>query len=82
VRDAQTKKLRRLRTERSNDAVQLALSDLCRAAEREPESRTAGVSSANTMPYLIDCVRAYATVGEIAGALKKVFGVYQEVSIA
>jgi methylmalonyl-CoA mutase N-terminal domain/subunit len=27
-------------------------------------------------------VRAYATVGEIAGALKKVFGSYQETSIA
>jgi methylmalonyl-CoA mutase N-terminal domain/subunit len=78
VRDAQTKKLRRLRGERSNEAVQRALSALRRAAEQEPQALEGGVSSANTMPYLLDCVRAYATVGEIAGALKDVFGAYQE----
>jgi len=82
VREAQTKKLRRLRGERSNEAVQRALSALCRAAEAEPQAVEDGVSSANTMPHLLDCVRAYATVGEIAGALKNVFGAYQEVSIA
>jgi methylmalonyl-CoA mutase, N-terminal domain len=81
VRDAQTKKLRRLRAERSNEAVQRALSALCRAAEQEPQAVEGGVSCANTMPYLLDCVRAYATVGEIASALKEVFGAYQEVSI-
>ena len=81
VRDAQTKKLRCLRAERSNDGVQRTLSNLCRAAERDPEAKVSGVSSANTMPFLLDCVRAYATVGEIAGALKSVFGAYQEVSI-
>ena len=82
VRDAQTKKLRRLRGERSNEAVDRALNNLCRAAEREPVATEDRVSAANTMPYLLDCVRAYATVGEIAGALKTVFGVYREVSIA
>jgi methylmalonyl-CoA mutase N-terminal domain/subunit len=82
VRDAQTKKLGRLRAERSNNAVERALNDLCRAAEREPDAAADSISAANTMPYLLDCVRAYATVGEIAGALKKVFGVYKEVSIA
>ena len=82
VREAQTNKLRRLRSERSNDAVERALNNLCRAAEREPDAAADSISAGNTMPYLLDCVRAYATVGEIAGALKKVFGVYREVSIA
>jgi methylmalonyl-CoA mutase N-terminal domain/subunit len=82
VREAQTKKLRRLRAERSSEAVQSALNALCRAAEREPRAVDNGISSANTMPYLLDCVRAYATVGEIAGALKQVMGEYREVSIA
>jgi methylmalonyl-CoA mutase, N-terminal domain len=82
VRDAQTEKLRRLRAKRSNETVQRALSALCRAAEREPGAADDGISAENTMPYLLDCVRSYATVGEIAGALKKVFGVYREVSIA
>ena len=31
-----------------------------------------------TMPHLLDCVRAYATLGEIVGVMKEVFGVYAE----
>jgi methylmalonyl-CoA mutase N-terminal domain/subunit len=30
------------------------------------------------MPHLLNCVKAYATEGEIMGALKEVFGVYRE----
>jgi methylmalonyl-CoA mutase N-terminal domain/subunit len=33
------------------------------------------------MPYIIDCVRAYATVGEICDALRDVYGTYEEASI-
>jgi methylmalonyl-CoA mutase, N-terminal domain len=82
VREAQTKKLTRLRTRRSNHAVQHALDALCRVAEQEPEQGSGKLSSANTMPYLLDCVRAYATVGEICGALRKVLGTYEELNIA
>jgi methylmalonyl-CoA mutase N-terminal domain/subunit len=32
----------------------------------------------NLMPYTVDCVRAYCTVGEVMGALRDVFGTYQE----
>ncbi|HXG59268.1 MAG TPA: methylmalonyl-CoA mutase family protein [Thermoanaerobaculia bacterium] len=32
----------------------------------------------NTMPLILDCVRAYASVGEISDALRDVFGTYQE----
>ncbi|HNM38259.1 MAG TPA: methylmalonyl-CoA mutase family protein, partial [Anaerolineales bacterium] len=32
----------------------------------------------NTMPYIIDCVRAYCTLGEIVGVMTKVFGKYEE----
>lgn len=34
--------------------------------------------AANTMPFILDAVRAYATVGEISDALRDVFGTYQE----
>ena len=34
----------------------------------------------NTMPLLLDAVRAYATLGEICDALREVFGTYQETS--
>jgi methylmalonyl-CoA mutase N-terminal domain/subunit len=33
------------------------------------------------MPYIIDAVRAYATVGEICDALRQVYGIYTEVSV-
>jgi len=79
VRTAQAGKLRELRARRSGEAVDRALDALCRAAEREPEIRGGAISAANTMPFILDCVRAYATVGEIAGALKKVAGEYHEV---
>jgi methylmalonyl-CoA mutase N-terminal domain/subunit len=82
VREAQTAKLRKLRRERSNEAVARSLLALCHAAEQEPVATTDGISSANTMPYLLDCVKAYATIGEICNALKKVMGTYQETSIA
>ena len=32
----------------------------------------------NTMPFLLDAVRAYATLGEIVGVMKDVFGTYEE----
>lgn len=81
VRRAQTAKLRRLRTARSNEAVERALAALCRAAEKDPQAEEGGISVNNTMPHILDCVRAYATVGEIAGALKKVFGEYREAGV-
>jgi methylmalonyl-CoA mutase N-terminal domain/subunit len=78
VRDAQAAKLKKLRAERSGDAVALALDALRRAAEKQPEPVADGVSAANTMPLILDCVRAYATLGEICGALDQVFGGWEE----
>ena len=80
IREAQTAKLRKLRSGRSNEAVDHALAALCRAAEQEPQMADNGISAQNTMPFILDCVRAYATVGEIAGALKNVMGEYREAS--
>jgi len=81
IRETQTAKLRKLRAARSNEAVDRSLAALCRVAEREPQAAGGGISAENTMPLILDCVRAYATVGEIAGALKKVMGEYREVGI-
>jgi methylmalonyl-CoA mutase N-terminal domain/subunit len=78
----QTAKLNKLRARRSNEAVQRALDALKKAAAQEPVVKADGkMSDANTMPYIIDAVRAYATVGEICEALKEVYGVYEEVSV-
>ncbi|HEX7976033.1 MAG TPA: methylmalonyl-CoA mutase family protein [Anaerolineales bacterium] len=40
--------------------------------------RIACQGSQNTMPHLLDAVRAYATLGEIVGVMKDVFGTYEE----
>jgi methylmalonyl-CoA mutase, N-terminal domain len=40
--------------------------------------RIACQGTENTMPYILDAVRAYATLSEIIGVMKEVFGVYEE----
>src|SRR3954454_23957242 len=65
VREAQTKKLKALRLRRNNDAVRSNLDALKKAAAQEPVTPTNGqISPVNTMPYIIDCVKAYSTEGE------------------
>jgi len=78
----QTAKLKNLRARRSNGEVRRALDELKKAAEQEPKAgANDNISPANTMPYIVDAVRAYATVGEICEALRQVYGTYTEVSI-
>jgi methylmalonyl-CoA mutase N-terminal domain/subunit len=64
----QVKKLAEVRKKRDNAAVQQALEALGSAA----------ATDANLMPYILECVRAYATVGEMCDVLRKVFGTYEE----
>jgi methylmalonyl-CoA mutase, N-terminal domain len=66
----QMQKLAALRARRNNAEVERTLAGLREAARGE----------ANTMPYLLDAVRAYATLGEISSALRGVFGSYRETS--
>ncbi|MBL7172978.1 MAG: methylmalonyl-CoA mutase, partial [Desulfobacteraceae bacterium] len=60
--------LQRLRKTRDQDRVKSAL-DLVREAAREHK---------NLMPLFIEAVKAYATLGEICGVLRDVFGEYQQ----
>src|ERR1041385_4724245 len=82
VAQQQSIKLKALRSRRSNEEVKRRLEALKKAASSEPRAESNGnVSSANTMPYIIEAVRAYATVGEICEALRQVYGTYTEVSV-
>ncbi|MGH9468298.1 MAG: acyl-CoA mutase large subunit family protein, partial [Terriglobales bacterium] len=72
ARTSQMAKLEALRRRRSNDAVQRTLADL---------RTVAAISDGNTMPALLDCVRASCTLGEICDALREVFGAYTETAI-
>ena len=53
---------------RDNNAVKAALADLEKAAKDENE---------NLMPHILSAVKTYATLGEICGVLRKVFGEYE-----
>jgi len=78
----QSAKLKALRGRRSNDEVLRRLDALKKVAAQEPKAESSGhISPANTMPYIVDAVRAYATVGEICEALREVYGTYTEVSV-
>ncbi len=68
---AQRAKLESLRRRRDNEAVARSL-DRLREGARGTE---------NTMPLILDCVRNYATLGEICDAFREVFGTYTETSI-
>jgi methylmalonyl-CoA mutase N-terminal domain/subunit len=67
--EAQLARLRQVRAERDQARVDTALRHLQEAAR----------GTDNTMYPLIDCVRAYATVGEMCDALREVWGEYEEV---
>ena len=67
----QAGKLAALRQKRDNIRVRACLDTLQRTAE----------GTGNTMPDILDAVRAYATLGEICEALRDVFGSYQETSL-
>jgi methylmalonyl-CoA mutase N-terminal domain/subunit len=83
VRHAQMKKLTELKGRRSNDDVRRKLDALKKAAAQEPTAGTEGkISPANTMPFILDAVKAYATVGEICDALREVYGTYEESAFA
>jgi len=71
VEDRQKKKLKSVKEKRDQSAVQKALEDLKTAAKKED----------NIMPYVLDAVKNYATVGEISSALRDVFGEYNEAII-
>ncbi len=67
----QIENLQRLRDQRSNENVQAKLNALTEAAK----------STENLMPFIMDAIREYASIGEVMAALKEVFGVYREDSI-
>jgi len=83
VGESQTRKLKSLKSRRDSSAVARALEALKKAAALEPSAGTEGkISPANTMPFILDAVRAYATVGEICDALREVYGTYEESAFA
>jgi methylmalonyl-CoA mutase N-terminal domain/subunit len=72
--EQQVAAVRRLRAERSRDAVDRALEALKREAQRP-------ATPGRLMPLILDAVRACATVGEMCQALREVWGEWQETAV-
>ena len=67
----QSKKLNNIKKKRDNTKIKEELEKLQNAAR----------GTENLMPYIIDAIRVYASIGEVINALKEVFGTYHEDSI-
>ncbi len=71
VEEQQITNLQKLRRERNNDKVKQVLSKLHDSADKNE----------NLMPTIIEAVKAYATLGEICGVLRTVYGEYKELIV-
>ena len=69
VEERQLKRLEQVKHDRDDEAVRTAL-EAVTATAREPD--------ANLMPAILDAAQAYATVGEVIGAMETVFGRWTE----
>jgi methylmalonyl-CoA mutase N-terminal domain/subunit len=70
IEQAQVERIRALRERRDSKLVTTALNKLERAATTDE----------NLLPRILECVEAYATIGEISNTLRHVWGEYRETS--
>lgn len=68
VQEKQIEFLSKIRSERNNEEVNIKLKALKEAAQTD----------ANLMPFIVDAVKVYASVGEICNTMREVFGEYKE----
>jgi len=68
VGELQKEKINALKAQRDNQKVQKLLGELRQSAEGDD----------NVMPYILEAAKVYATLGEICGVLREVFGEYQQ----
>jgi len=71
VEKTQLERLKALKNSRDSKRVQQALDRL----------RSSADSDENLMPTILEAVKSYATLGEICGVLREVFGEYQELIV-
>ena len=68
IQEEQIKFLNKIKSERGSDEVKKKLFDLQKAAAGDD----------NLLPFIIEAVKVYCSVGEISNAMRKVFGEYKE----
>ncbi len=69
--EEQIERLREVKRQRDNPKVVQTLNDLRRAAREDK----------NVMPFLLECCKAYATLGEMTKVFKEVYGEFKEPSL-
>ena len=67
IRQIQADKLSKLRASRNNEKVKQCLKDI----------KDASMNEKNIMPFVIEAVESYATLGEIADSLREIYGEYR-----
>lgn len=72
IEKEQIKRLERVRKERDNEKVKADLKRIRECAEGKE----------NLMPPILEAVKDYATIGEICGVLREVFGEYKAFALA
>ena len=68
VGEMQKQKINDTKAQRNNSLVEEKLESLRKACE----------GTENVMPFILDAVREYATLGEICGVMREVFGEYEQ----
>lgn len=68
VAEKQLQRLREVKKERNSSKVKEALSNLKKAVSDDE----------NLMPFILECVKAYCTLGEIMDTLREIWGTYNE----
>jgi methylmalonyl-CoA mutase N-terminal domain/subunit len=68
VQHGQIEFLRKIRSQRNNITLKEKLAAL----------KTAALSDNNLMPYILDAVKVYASIGEICNTMREIFGEYKE----
>jgi methylmalonyl-CoA mutase N-terminal domain/subunit len=68
TQEDQIRFLKKIKAERDNNAVNLALHNL----------KGSALGNDNLMPKILDAVKTYASVGEICNSMREVFGEYRE----
>ncbi|MBI3556896.1 MAG: methylmalonyl-CoA mutase family protein [Deltaproteobacteria bacterium] len=66
--DRQNKRIEQIKSRRDAKKVEASLNGLRKACE----------GTENTMPHILECVKAYCTVQEICDVMRKVFGIYRD----
>ncbi len=71
ARDRQAERLKKIRQERNNRALDNSLSQLAHAIEKEE----------NLFPYVLDAVKHYGTLGEIVKVMTDAYGYYEDLCV-